>query len=449
MSYEYFTEIASSYREAEDLVTQKYGERATILQRRQKQVGGFLGMFRKDAVEVSGYVSLEPVRRASTAAAMQRASGTRRVPAPVSGQGAAAMAGMAGNYGVSSPASRASGGTVSPQIAASGGDLESAKEQILRAAGVADSTTMTRILAEIRSLREDVNRSSEDKSDSPEGEMTSIRQIRDLLEENEFSTRYIEHIMKKCRELSMADLEDFSLVEQKVLEWVSESIDIHDDLPRARPRIVVLVGPTGVGKTTSIAKLAAQYHLGKIDGKRHSVRIITVDNYRIGAKKQIETYGEIMNIPVESAESPEELKKWIDLYHDVDMIFVDTIGRSPNEFETLGRMNSLLQVCGNSAEVHLAFSASTRGSDIRRIMQQFEPFNYQSVVVTKTDETSSLGTVISGLWEKNKEVSFITNGQSVPHDLVSADKSQFLRRLTGFRVDQDRLEDQYATAQTE
>jgi flagellar biosynthesis protein FlhF len=195
--------------------------------------------------------------------------------------------------------------------------------------------------------------------------------------------------------------------------------------------------------------LAAQYHLGKIDGKRHSVRIITVDNYRIGAKKQIETYGEIMNIPVESAESPEELKKWIDLYHDVDMIFVDTIGRSPNEFETLGRMNSLLQVCGNSAEVHLAFSASTRGSDIRRIMQQFEPFNYQSVVVTKTDETSSLGTVISGLWEKNKEVSFITNGQSVPHDLVSADKSQFLRRLTGFRVDQDRLEDQYATAQTE
>jgi flagellar biosynthesis protein FlhF len=424
MSYEYFTEVASSYREAEDLVTQKYGERATILQRRQKQVGGFLGLFRKDAVEVSGYVTLEPVRRPA-AATVPRATATRRVAGPVSAAVAEAAAKSAS------------------------GDISAAKEQILRAAGVSDSTTMTRILAEIKSLREDVSRSGTEKHEPRESEPETIKQIRELLEENEFSQRFIEYIVKRCRELSMVELEDPDLVQQKVLEWISGSISIHENLPRSRPRVVVLVGPTGVGKTTSIAKLAAQYHLGKIDGKRNSVRIVTIDNYRIGAKKQIETYGEIMNIPVESAESPEELKKWLDVYHDVDMIFVDTIGRSPNEFETLGRMNTLLQACGTQAEIHLALSACTRSSDIRRIMQQFEPFNYQSVVVTKTDETTSLGTVISSLWEKNKEVSFITNGQSVPHDLVAADKSQFLRRLTGFRVDQNRLEEEYATAQTE
>ncbi len=433
MSYEYFTEVAPSYREAEDLVTQKYGERATILQRRQKQIGGFLGLFRKDAVEVSGYVSLEPVR-SSNAAALQRAIGARRAIS-------AAQPGTLQSAAPGSGATRQGGGGDS--------SLASAKEQILRAAGVSDSSTMTRILAEIKNLRDDVHRVNGDQGAKNREEPESMAKVRELLEDNEFSQKYIDHIMKKCRDLSIADLEDCDTVQQRVLEWVSQSISIYENIPRSRPRIVVLVGPTGVGKTTSIAKLAAQHHLGKIDGRSNSVRIITIDNYRIGAKKQIQTYGEIMNIPVESAENADELKKWLDIYHDVDMIFVDTIGRSPSEIETLSRMNALLQVCGNQAEIHLAVSACTRSSDLRRIMQQFEPFNYQSVVVTKTDETTSLGTIISNLWEKNKEVSFITNGQSVPHDLSAADRSQFLRRLTGFRVDQDRLEEQYAVSQSE
>lgn len=435
MSYEYFTEIASSYREAEDLVTQKYGERATILQRRQKQVGGFLGMFRKDAVEVSGFVSHEPVRR--NAGTARNAQGRSRYAAA----GAPAVNGTPGGAATVGSGSRVTGER----------DLDSVKQQLLKAAGMNESTTMTRILAELRNLREDVHKvSSERPAESAEDSVhPTLKSIRELLEENEFSAKYISYIIEKCRSLSMSELEDIDLVQQKVLEWVSQSIQVYENIPRSRPRIVVLVGPTGVGKTTSIAKMAAQYHLGKIGSSKASVRIITIDNYRIGAKKQIETYGEIMNIPVESAESADELKKWLDLYHDVDMIFIDTIGRSPNEYETLGRMNNLLQACGAQAEVHLAVSACTRSSDIRRIMQQFEPFNYSSVIVTKTDETSSMGTVISSLWEKNKEVSFVTYGQSVPNDLVAADKSQFLRRLSGFRVDQNRLEEQYASTQSE
>lgn len=422
MSYEYFTEIAPSYREAENLVTQKYGERARILQRRQKMVGGFFGLFRKDAVEVSGYVPLEPVRKTSSLR-------------PSDGYRPAANRQASGNAHSAKP---------------SESDLAAAKEQILKAAGISDGGTMSKILIEIKNLREEVSKTKQDEGPSPRGdELPTLAEMRSLLEENEFSHKYIQHIIAQCRNLSMADLEDRETVQQKVLEWISESVNVHASVPRARPRVVVLVGPTGVGKTTSIAKLAAQYHLGKIDGRRHSVRIITIDNYRIGAKKQIETYGDIMNIPVESAETPDELKKWLDLYYDVDMIFVDTIGRSPNESETLGRMNKILSVCGAGAEVHLALSASTRATDMKRIMQQFEPFNYQAVLVTKTDETMSLGTVVSCLWEKNKEVSFITDGQSVPHDLKAADKKQFLKRLSGFRVDQQRLETAYEKLELE
>ncbi len=417
MSNKYFIEVAASYREAEDLVTQKYGEKARILQRKQKQIGGFLGMFRRDAVEVSGYVNSEPLRRAP--ASVPTASKRTHVPA---------------NHRMFQTES----------LPVMDSSLDNAKGELLKAAGMKDSVTMTKILAELKNLRDEVNKNSPAHPESKfESEPEALVAVRELLEENEFSTKYAASIAKLCRGLSMDQLEDKEFVQQKVLEWIGDSIHFCVQQPRSRPRIVVLVGPTGVGKTTTIAKMAAQYHLGKIDGIARSVRIITLDNYRIGAKKQIETYGEIMGIPVEAAESGEELKKWLDLYHDVDMIFIDTIGRSPNEFETLGRMNNLLRACGNQAEVHLAVSACTRSSDIKQIMQQFEPFNYSSVIITKIDETNSLGTVISSLWEKNKEVSFLTNGQSVPNDIQKADKKQFLMRLSGFKVDRQRLEEDY------
>lgn len=444
MSYEYFTEVASSYREAEDLVTQKYGGKATITQRRQRQIGGFLGLFRKDAVEVSGFVALEPLG-ASRRSAPTRNPGAQGYPYTPPRSAAASAQSKLNEAAYRNQAASRSGGN--------GSALDTTKQQLLKAAGMNDSVTMTRILAELKNLRDDVSSVTKHQSEQPvngaDTEHSSISAIRELLDENEFSAKYIEYVLKKCRSLSIDDLDNPELVQQRVLEWIGESIGIHEDSPKTRPRVVVLVGPTGVGKTTTIAKLAAQYHLGKIGGAKQTVRILTIDNYRIGAKKQIETYGEIMNIPVEAAESPDDLKKWLDIYHDVDMIFIDTIGRSPNEFETLGKMNTLLQSCGAQAEVHLALSACTRSSDIKRIMQQFEPFNYQSVVVTKTDETTSLGTVISSLWEKNKEVSFITYGQSVPHDLKTADTKQFLLRLAGFRIDRQRLDEEYRKVKVE
>ena len=230
----------------------------------------------------------------------------------------------------------------------------------------------------------------------------------------------------------MDQLEDEKHVQQKVMEWIAESISIRQSTERTYPRVIVLVGPTGVGKTTTVAKLAGLQRNGKLDSKGDSIRIIATDQYRIGALKQIEIFAQILEVPLETAATPAELKKWLDVYHDVDMIFIDTPGHSPNDFAKLSEVNSLLQACGTRAEIYLTLSASTRGADIRRIMQQFEPFNYDSVIVTKTDEASSLGTIISILWEKNKSVSFVSYGQSVPVDLEFADVKRFLQSLTGF-----------------
>lgn len=241
----------------------------------------------------------------------------------------------------------------------------------------------------------------------------------------------------------MEQLDDKDIVQQHMLAWIAETISIKEDMPRSHPRVIVLVGPTGVGKTTTIAKLAGLYCSGKLGGKVRSVRIIATDHYRIGALKQIEKYAEIMNIPLEEAATVEELKKSIAVCQDADMIFIDTPGHSPNDFENLAKMNSFLQSSGSKMEVFLAISANVKSADTIRIMQQFEPFNYTSVIATKIDEASSLGTMISVLWEKQKNVSFMTCGQKVPWELHPATVGHFLKGLTGFLVRWDEtLEEQ-------
>jgi flagellar biosynthesis protein FlhF len=189
--------------------------------------------------------------------------------------------------------------------------------------------------------------------------------------------------------------------------------------------VFVLVGPAGVGKTTTIAKLAAMY--GAVADPPFDVRILTIDTYRIGALQQIQKYGEIMSIPVHAVESADDMRKQLDIHSDADFIFIDTIGKSPNDFGKLAEVNQMVRSTGG--EVHLAVSATTKRSDIEEIIRQFEPFNYQAVVVTKMDETSSVGGIISAIQERQKSVSFVTDGQSVPQDIERARPDSFLRRL--------------------
>jgi flagellar biosynthesis protein FlhF len=126
------------------------------------------------------------------------------------------------------------------------------------------------------------------------------------------------------------------------------------------------------------------------------------------------------------------MEKQLALNHDADFVFVDTIGKSPNDFAKLADVNRLVRSAGG--EVHLAVSATTKRSDIVDILRHFEPFHYQAVVVTKLDETSSVGGVISALSERNQSVSFVTDGQSVPQDIERARRHTFLRRLRDLPV---------------
>jgi flagellar biosynthesis protein FlhF len=241
------------------------------------------------------------------------------------------------------------------------------------------------------------------------------------------------------QELTYEVLNDVQEVLAQVLEWIGECISVTGEFQDRSPKSLILVGPTGVGKTTTIAKLAAIHSLGSKGERAKDVRVITIDNYRIGAKQQIETYAEILQVPFASVESYQELKKQLALFKDADLVLIDTIGKSPKDYMNLAKMREILDGCDEKAEIHLALSATTKVSDLKEIMQQFEPFNYTAVVLTKLDETMRVGNLISALYEKGKSLSYLTDGQRVPEDIQRASVLRLLKTLEGFPVDPGRL----------
>ena len=209
-------------------------------------------------------------------------------------------------------------------------------------------------------------------------------------------------------------------------------------------RILIIVGPTGVGKTTTIAKLAAIHGIG--DGRQppRKVRIITIDNYRIAAKQQIETYAEIMRIPVSLVESASDLQNCLAFNQDAELILIDTIGRSPRDLAKLAEMKEILAACGSQACVYLALSATTKASDTEEILRQFEPFGYRAVVLTKLDETMRIGNIVPCLSRHRKPIAYLCDGQGVPQDIQEAGVVRLLMNMEGFRVDREALEKRFA-----
>ena len=294
------------------------------------------------------------------------------------------------------------------------------------------------VLTEIQKLSERLNDMSDGQS--VENEHPKLRELRQLLVRNDFNSDYINTIMHRTRDsLSLTELDDRQTLEQKIVTWIGEEIATVSITPKRKPEIITLIGPTGVGKTTTIAKMSKRFGINERGKKVSDIRIITIDNYRIGAREQIETYGRIMDIPVCYVESAVELRRQMMLCAQADYVLVDTIGKSPRNSKSLGEMNEMLSVLGADAHTSLVVSASTKTVDLLNIMQQYEPFGYQSVVVTKLDETYVVGNVLSALKVRPKPLLFYSTGQGVPHDIEEATVERMLIRLDGFQIDRQTI----------
>jgi flagellar biosynthesis protein FlhF len=186
-------------------------------------------------------------------------------------------------------------------------------------------------------------------------------------------------------------------------------------LRKNSPRIVALVGPTGVGKTTTTAKLAAMYALNR----GNKVALITMDIFRVGAVEQLKTYSRIMGIPLEVASTPKELEKAVEKHSTCDVIFIDTAGRSHKDKEKLDEMKNFLDN-KTPIEIYLCLSATTKDRELEEILARFRIFPISRVVFTKIDECESFGNMVNLLMNDNLQIAYFTNGQRVPEDIEVA-----------------------------
>ena len=180
--------------------------------------------------------------------------------------------------------------------------------------------------------------------------------------------------------------------------------------------IVALVGPTGVGKTTTIAKLAANFRLQE----KLRVGLITVDTYRIAAVEQLRTYADIMDLPMEVVSTPAEMKAAITKLADMDLILMDTAGRSPRDEVRLAALQEILAEA-QPDEVHLVLSSVASNDALQGTIDRFLPVGVTSAILSKLDEADHLGGITSLLYATALPVSYVTDGQNVPDDIRPAD----------------------------
>lgn len=218
------------------------------------------------------------------------------------------------------------------------------------------------------------------------------------------------------------------LVRARALRLVESEIQTAGplDVHPGKRRVVALVGPTGVGKTTTIAKLAAHYRLKQ----RRRVGLITVDTYRIAAVEQLRTYADIIDLPMYVVSTPREMREASREWQGLDLVLMDTAGRSPRDEIKLQELKAFLHEA-QADEVHLVLSTTSSARTLVETARQFQSVGITALLLTKLDEASALGHVFSLLRASRLPVSYLTNGQNVPEDIEVAQAERLARWIVG------------------
>lgn len=248
--------------------------------------------------------------------------------------------------------------------------------------------------------------------------------------ESEVATEVADEIVSAVRdELTRDELADESIVQRAVLRRLETHIPVCRDAPRAgrmadgRPLTIALVGPTGVGKTTTIAKLAATYKL------RHGrkVGLVTSDTYRIAAVDQLRTYANIIGLPIQVAMTPKEMTSCCEALDECDVILIDTAGRSQHDAGRLEDLGEFLDAA-DPHEIHLVLSSVCSQSVLMRTAERFAAVKPNRLIFTKLDEAVTFGVLINAARTIDARLSYVTTGQEVP-DHIEPGRPDRLARL--------------------
>ncbi|NMH71167.1 flagellar biosynthesis protein FlhF [Bacillus sp. RO3] len=228
------------------------------------------------------------------------------------------------------------------------------------------------------------------------------------------------------------------------IEWVKDEVkhflgDLLEGVALGgmsfKKKFINVIGPTGVGKTTTLAKMAAH----AVIEKRMKIAFITTDTYRIAAIEQLKTYAGLLNVPVEVVYKMDDFRKAIDKFQDYDHVFIDTAGRNFREKRYVEDLKGIIDF-KNQMETFLVLSLTSKEGDMREIISQFSSIDIHRFIFTKLDETSSYGSMINMMSEVKTGAAYVTTGQDVPEDIAEVDINEVGHLLMkGFRYERSSI----------
>ncbi|MDD3271297.1 MAG: flagellar biosynthesis protein FlhF [Syntrophomonadaceae bacterium] len=386
--------VARDFKTALQRAKEEMGQDAIILHTRQVKKGGILGLLYPPRVEITVVVDDK----------LQVNSDRLRSGSAPGGPAAAAK-----------PEISASIDTISPTSTINNSENSSREDEVLL-----EIQRMKNLMTDIKSRMYEV--------EVIKGMPEQIQQFYETLINNnvdrDIALKVVNSVATRLPKDGISDDAWARDVCLHTLQEVIQQVQPIQIKSERKGMIVFLVGPTGVGKTTTIAKLAA--NLTFLDSK--SVALITLDTYRVSAAEQLRTFAEIIGIPISVVFTPTDLMLAIEQYREKDLIFVDTAGRSPYNSEQMEELREFVDIA-RPDETILVMSITTDNNDLIYIYQRFQSIGVDKLIFTKLDETCSYGSILNALYEIRKPIAYFTTGQNVPDDIEVPDALRLAQRL--------------------
>ena len=251
---------------------------------------------------------------------------------------------------------------------------------------------------------------------------TKLKEYYDILISNEIEDKFAREIIFNVYEnTSSKDTNDDNYIRNLLIKEISDKIVLAPNLKISKntSKVIAFIGPTGVGKTTTLCKIAAICKFFN----HYNIAIVSIDTYRLAAIDQLKTFTDIANISLDIAYDSTELKNMIEKHRDKDIIFIDTVGRSPNNQDHLSELKRLLESI-SADEVHLIISANTSLSSMKEIVKNFGILMPNRLIFSKVDEAINFGNIINLINFSHLPISYLTTGQVIPDDIEVADKNK-------------------------